>query len=43
MEHWFWHIVAMIFVCDLSNEGVSDDEYEMYLAFMRKHGFNGAP
>jgi hypothetical protein len=43
MRHWFYHIVALIFVCDLSTEEVSDDEYDRYVNFMKRHGFDGAP
>jgi len=43
MRHWFWHIVAIFTTCDLYTEYVSDEEYERYLSFMKKHGFNGAP
>lgn len=43
IRHWFWHILAMLTQCDLYHAEVSDEEYARYCAFMRRHGFLGAP
>lgn len=42
-RHWFWHIIAIIVVCDFSTDCVSDDEWSRYLHFMGKRGFGGCP
>lgn len=42
MRHWFWHIIAIMTILDWS-EGVTDEEWERYLEFMRRHGFDGCP
>lgn len=43
IRHWFWHIVAMATVCDLSIPEVSDYEWKQYKTFMQTHGFNRVP
>ena len=41
IAHWFWHLVAMISVCDMTEpDTVSDDEwaaYKRHTALMVSH------
>lgn len=43
-RHWFWHIIAIANLIFMNpSEDVTDSEWDCYLAFMKKHGFDRTP